>query len=99
MPTGHSIHLREPWNREPCDQGVRYSRTFNWPAGVGPEEQIWIVAEPRLPQASFSLNGTLLGGELEVTHLIRRHNRLEIVLPSDAEGKLPCEVRLNITQR
>jgi hypothetical protein len=94
----HSIRLREPWQCEPRDPGVCWIRSFNWPAGPPQRAKVRIVIEP-LPADTFvSLNGQELAGDLEVTHLIALHNRLEIQIPEGRAGELPFSVRLDIDE-
>jgi hypothetical protein len=98
MPDIHSIRLREPWQCEPREGGVCWSRTFNWPAGLTPREKVWIVIENLPTTAHVSLNGQKLPGSLEITGLIALHNRLEIELPDGNPNEFPCQVRLDIDE-
>ncbi len=98
MPDIHSIRLREPWQCEPREGGVCWSRTFNWPAGLTPREKVWVVIEPLPADARVTLNGQQLTGDLEVTSLIAMHNRLEIEVPAVGAAELPFAVRLDIDE-
>ncbi|QEG32809.1 hypothetical protein [Bythopirellula goksoeyrii] len=98
MPDIHSIRLREPWQCEPCESGVRWSRSFNWPAGLTPREKVWIVVDPLPADARVTLNGQSLGEGLEITRLIGLTNRVEIELPQGRAGELPFAVRIDIDE-
>lgn len=98
MPDIHSIRLREPWQCEPCGEGVRWERKFNWPAGLTPRERVWIVVDGLPENASVSLNGALLSGDLEVTKLISLNNKIEIELRNGSAGELPFQVRIDIDE-
>lgn len=98
MPDIHSIRLREPWQCEPCDGGVCWSRSFNWPAGLTPREKVWVIIDDLPEQARVSLNGQPLSGNLEITRLIGLTNRLEIEFPSGGAEKFPCQVRIDIDE-
>jgi hypothetical protein len=94
----HSIRLREPWQCEPREGGVCWIRTFNWPAGLTRREKVWVVIEPLPMDARVSLNGQELASNLDVTHLIALHNRLEVIVPGADAGELPFSVRLDIDE-
>ena len=98
MPDIHSIRLREPWQCEPCAEGVVWSRSFNWPAGLTPREKVWIVVEPLPADARVSINGQPLSNELEITKVIGLTNRVEIELPQGRAGDLPFAVRIDIDE-
>jgi hypothetical protein len=98
MPEIHSIRLREPWQCEPCDYGICWSRSFNWPAGLTPREKVWIAIDNLPAEARVALNGQPLAGNLEVTKLIGLTNRLEIELPGNEGQRFPFQVRLDIDE-
>ena len=94
----HSIRLREPWQCESRGDGVCWSRSFNWPAGLTPRERVWVVVEPLPVGARILLNGNPLGEEREITRLIEVRNLLEIELAAGGAGGLPFAVRLDIDE-
>ena len=99
----HCIYLRHPWQAENFEDGVCWSRKFNWPAELPDGEVVQLVVEPVNAAASATLNGQPLGldgqGRADITRLIDVHNRLSLHCstsdPSDAEA-FPLEVRLEI---
>lgn len=98
MPDIHSIRLREPWDCEPCGEGVCWIRTFNWPAGLTPRERVWVIIKPLPEGAVVTLNGQKLVGDLEVTKLIEPYNRLEIEVLGPKAESVPFAVRLDIDE-
>ena len=101
----HTIRLRHPWQSEPCEMGARWSRNFNWPAGILPGERASLVIEGLPTSARVSLSGTPLTpielGRFEVTSLLVAANKLvvELVEKTDLGGtECPYEVRLEIEE-
>jgi hypothetical protein len=93
----HVIRLRGPWHREPLVRDgpedsrrpARYSRRFNRPTNLDPEESVWLVLEGVDVEAEIALNGRSLGkvGEasdttrFEITAMLEAHNMLSIDIP------------------
>ena len=101
----HSIRLRHPWQCESTQDGVCWSRSFNWPAGIGPRESAWLVIEGLPALATVALSGKPLTGDesgrFEVTELLALHNRLTIEIPDGTltdETECPYNVRLEICE-
>ena len=79
---------------------VRYTRAFNCPTNIAPNERVWLVCEGVDGGAEFSLNDmpifTLAGadrpGSCDVTSHLRPHNRLTVdvsLLPPGHAQHLP----------
>jgi Glycosyl hydrolase 2 galactose-binding domain-like len=72
---------------------VRYTRGFNLPTNLGPQERVWLVFDGVNERAQVALNGQPLGEfnhrdcprEFEITPLLLPHNRLtvEVCLGAD----------------
>ena len=86
---------------------ARLERNFNWPAQLASGERVLLVITAVTGSGEVSLNGQALGQcsqlvlpwQQDVTSLLERRNRLEIVLEShSAAGGLPGEIRLDIHQ-
>lgn len=99
----HTIRLRHPWQCEPGEQGCRWLRPFNWPAGILPQESVRLVIEGLPPEASVHLNGTPIrpqSGEVyDITGTIQLANRLMIECqgqPQAGNVECPFNVRLEI---
>jgi hypothetical protein len=91
---------------------VRYSRHFNLPTGLEPNDKVFLVVEPPRSRAQVRLNGQALGelrfggpaARFDVARLLAVKNSLEIEVehpePDDgsrgATGGLVGEVRLEI---
>ncbi len=106
MPDIHSIRLRHPWQRESLGERIRWSRSFNWPAGLTPTETARIVIDNLLPTAAVSLNGASLAveqtGTFDVTELLNPSNQLAIELVDSLAShnvECPFDVRLEIVDR
>lgn len=79
---------------------VRYTRPFNSPTNLDPDERVWLVCEGVDGAAEFSLNGTSIftlsaadhPAECNVTTLLRPHNLLAVeisLLPPGHARHLP----------
>ena len=102
----HTIRLKQPWQCESLADGSRWSRCFNWPAGVLPQETVWLVVEPLPEGATVQLNGRALVDPLDrplarfdISALIADRNQVVIQLagPSE-EDQFPLRVRLEIDE-
>ena len=86
MPDVHSIRLREPWQREPLEEGagVRFRRRFGYPTGLEPHERVFLVLEPVYRLAKLVLNGNPVAGltdrnaalEWDVTDRLEERNEI-----------------------
>jgi len=101
----HTIHLRHPWQHEPCELGTRWLRSFNWPAGLVAREIARLVIDSLPDSAVVRLNGQTLvaetGGQFDITSLLVEHNRLTLELSDLAslgDTNCPLEVRLEIVE-
>ena len=53
----HLIRLREPWEREPLDEGaVRFTRRFHRPTGLDESSRVWLVIDTAGSSAAVTLN-------------------------------------------
>ena len=105
MPDIHTIRLRHPWQCEPCAAGVRWSRSFNWPAGLTPREIARLVIEELPKDAVVRLSGKPLvadaDGRFDITRLLAEFNRLTIEVGdsfSTGGTECPLDVRLEIVE-
>lgn len=102
----HSIRLRHPWKSSPHNAGLCWSRSFNWPAGVLPQEKASLVILGLPDTAVVSLNEKPLAadeaGQFDVTRLLAPHNKLTIEVavgkPTGAT-ECPFDVRLEIVEK
>ncbi len=103
----HTIHLRHPWQCELCEGRVRWSRHFNWPAGVLPQETVWLVVDPLPASAMVQLNGghglsassDRLPTQFDVTSIIAERNQVVVELAGQGdEVRFPLSVRLEIDE-
>ena len=99
----HTIRLRHPWQSEAIEDRVLWSRKFNWPAELTGSEVVRLAIEPIADAASITLNDAPLRAEpampIEVTDLLRGHNRLEITCRDEQPTEqCPFEVRLEIVE-
>ena len=100
----HTIRLRHPWQCEIDDEGFLWSRKFNWPAELAPGEVVHLVIEPLAHATVIALNEmpliALSQQPLDVTHLLRPHNLLQITCPgSSVADQCPFDVWLEIESR
>ena len=105
MPDVHTIRLRRPWKCEPGDNGVRWIRSFNWPAGLTPREVARLVLADLPADGIVEVNGQPLpredSGEYEITRLLDSRNRVAIEIPGGAPTDAtdcPFDVRLEIVE-
>jgi hypothetical protein len=102
----HCIRLREPWTREPRDDGgLRLKRGFHRPTISG-GERVWLVCEGPTCAASVMLDdrplGDIVAGRTFWSHdvtelLVERHALTFDVTSSSTGDSLPWrEVRLEI---
>jgi hypothetical protein len=99
MSTDHRIRLRRPWQCQPTAGGLRWLRRFNWPARLGPGEQVWLVCERfAAGPVCATLNGRPLGtlaagavGRLEITAALALRNELWLEIAS-SPGADACSV-------
>jgi hypothetical protein len=87
----HLIRLREPWEREPLDEGaVRYRRRFHRPTGLDESSRVWLVIDAVGSPATVTLNDRLLGdvagyrARFDITAELLPQNLLAMVLPPPA---------------
>jgi len=102
----HTIRLRHPWQRESDGDAIVWSRKFNWPTELTPDETVQLVVESATTAATLTLNDTPLtteaDGRFDITALLAKHNRLAITslaASSDDLEKCPFEVRLEIVEK
>ena len=102
--TPHCIYLRHPWQAETLEDGVCWSRKFNWPTELAEGEKVQLVVLPVNSAASVTLNERPLvldeRGRVDITELIAVHNRLllnQSLLPESEFKSCPFEVRLEIS--
>ena len=105
MPDVHTIRLRHPWQCQPREVGVCWTRSFHWPAGLTPREIARLVIEGLPASATVELNGERLQqsetDQFDVTRLLAAHNRLAIAIPEGSptnETECPFDVRLEIVE-
>jgi len=103
----HTIRLREPWQQETLVDGVvRWSRCFNWPTRLLPNETLWLIVSPLPGGTDVWLNGQPLGsapqqpaGRFDTTSLATDRNLLVIHLPgTSGDDTFPLDVRLEIDE-
>jgi len=101
----HTIRLRHPWQCQPDGEGSLWSRKFNWPAELTPDEVAWLVVEGMVASAIVTLNDQPLvaesTGRYKVTTLLVGHNRLTLTHdepPPENLRDCPFDVRLEIEQ-
>lgn len=99
----HRIRLREPWNVETAADGrLRARRKFNFPAELGPREDVWLMIAGASGLLAWTINDVRyssddfsLGVGLSITKLLRRHNFVELEFePAGTRGEVYLEVRL-----
>ena len=100
----HSIRLRHPWQSEADDDVIRWSRKFNWPAELTPEEVVHLVVESSVQPTAISLNNSPLpldsSNRYVVTALLAPHNQIVVEIdspPAETAESCPLEVRLEIS--
>ncbi len=84
----HSIQLRDPWQSESTESGIRWLRSFHRPTGLTERETVWLVVS--LPSVVVSLNGKLLSASGDdttvrfcVTSLLADRNRVAIIVAGE----------------
>jgi hypothetical protein len=103
-PSMHTIHLRDPWQRQPAESGcTRWTRAFHRPTGISEQEKVWLVISDSTVQVW--LGDQLLtasdpgqGGRYDITTLLENHNRLAIEV-LEATDQRSFEVCLEICER
>ena len=110
----HSFRLRDPWQREPADDGsVRWTRGFHRPTGLEADDALWLVISGLPEGAAVSVNGRRLEpplgyphGQFEVTSLLADSNQIEIAIPPSLPTahrllptSFPYDVRLGVIGR
>ena len=53
----HSFRLRDPWQCEATEGGVRWSRIFHRPTGLEPDDELWLVISGLPAEAVVAVNG------------------------------------------
>ena len=99
----HSIRLAHPWQSVSDGDTVVWSRKFNWPAELVPNEIVQLVVQQVPASAKIRLNSTPLNsgaaGRFDITSAIAKHNHLAIASPAAeiaSSGECPFDVRLEI---
>ncbi|MBL9095206.1 MAG: hypothetical protein JNL96_28565 [Planctomycetaceae bacterium] len=99
----HRIRLRDPWDVETAGDGTsRARRKFNFPAELGPREDVWLMIADSsgllawtVNDARYSSDDFSSGVGLSITKLLRRHNVVDLELaPGGTRGEVYLEVRL-----
>ena len=101
----HTIRLRHPWQCEPRGEGCCWVRSFNWPAGLLPQEVAWLVIEALPAGAVVALSGKQLvamsTGRFDISESIASYNQITIEVPDvspSEETECPWDVRLEIVE-
>ena len=104
----HRIRLRQPWQTERASDSIRFTRGFNRPTGLDPQESLWLVIESTAASGTASLNNSLLGSvvadrqetSFDITPQLENRNNITIELnladnePPPVLGEVRLEVRL-----
>jgi hypothetical protein len=53
----HSFRLRDPWQCEATEGGVRWSRVFHRPTGLEEDDELWLVVSGLPLSAQVAVNG------------------------------------------
>jgi hypothetical protein len=97
----HTIHLRDPWQRQPAESGgTRWTRAFHRPTGISERENVWLVISDStvpvwLGDQLLTASDPGQGGRYDITTLLGNFNRLAIEV-LEADVKRSFEVWLEI---
>ena len=90
----HVIRLRGAWTVTADGPRYRHTRRFGWPAALDPSERVWLVVAGTGPDDAMAVNGTPVGDEADITHVLRPRNEFVLLRSTDAPpGGVSLEVR------